>query len=419
MVTALNNKPTVLVIDDEESMREGCRQTLDEGGYQAEVAEDGLRGLKLVEQIRPDMVLIDLKMPGMSGMELLGKIREIDPNIVPVIITGYGTTESAIEAMKLGASDYLSKPFDDTQLLETVRFGIQSRSSRTAPRAEMIEATQPEKRFLSPAEVAREVVEISKSKCKLPALQLAVLGMLAGVYIGFGAELCTMVVHDVAKYLGLGLAKFIGGSVFSVGLMLVILAGAELFTGNCLIFAGVIHRQCSVKGMLRNWGIVYAANFVGSLLLAGLMYKTGLWRGGDFAVGAAALRTAMGKVSLSVSEAFFRGVGCNWLVCLAVWLAIAGRDTISKIFGIYFPIMAFVASGFEHSVANMYFIPTGLFLKSSPEVVNASGLGHEIHELTWSRFLVDNLVPVTLGNIVGGALFVAGAYYVVYLLKSR
>jgi len=272
--------------------------------------------------------------------------------------------------------------------------------------------------FMSPKEIAENVVEIGKKKSELPILPMVMLGMLAGVYIGFGCELCTMVTHDLSKYLGVGFAKFLGGSVFSVGLMLVVIAGSELFTGNCLILTGVFAHNVSLKGMLRNWLFVYVANFGGSLLLVIIMYYSGLWKLGNFGVGASALTTAVGKVNLSFVEAFCRGIGCNWLVCLAVWLAIAGKDSISKIFGIYFPIMTFVASGFEHCVANMYFIPMGLFLKGSAAVVNTAGLTQSIDSLTWSSFLISNLIPVTLGNIVGGAVFVGGVYFLVYLRKN-
>ncbi len=144
-----------------------------------------------------------------------------------------------------------------------------------------------------------------------------------------------------------------GGSVFTVGLMLVVIGGAELFTGNCLIFTAVLTKDVTMKDMLKNWFFVYFANLAGGLLLVIIMYYSGLWKTSNMGVGAAALNTAVAKVNLSFGEAFFRGIGCNWLVSLAVWLAFAGKDTISKIFGIYFPIMAFVASGFEHSVANM------------------------------------------------------------------
>jgi formate/nitrite transporter len=273
--------------------------------------------------------------------------------------------------------------------------------------------------FLSPKEITEKVVEIGKNKSELQILPMLLLGMLAGVYIGFGAELCTMVTHDLSKYLGVGFAKFVGGSVFTVGLMLVVLAGAELFTGNCLMLTGVLAGEVSVNGMLRNWFFVFFANFAGSILLVIIMYYSNLWKVGNLGVGAAALATAVGKVNLSFSEAFCRGIACNWLVCLAVWLAIAGKDAISKIFGVYFPIMAFVASGFEHSVANMYFIPMGLFLKGNAAVVSAAGLAEAVNNLTWSKFLVENLVPVTLGNIIGGAFFVGGVYYFAYLRKNN
>jgi formate/nitrite transporter len=273
--------------------------------------------------------------------------------------------------------------------------------------------------FLSPKEITEKVVEIGKNKSELQILPMLLLGMLAGVYIGFGAELCTMVTHDLSKYLGVGFAKFIGGSVFTVGLMLVVLAGAELFTGNCLMLTGVLAGEVSLSGMLRNWFFVFFANFAGSILLVIIMYYSNLWKVGNLGVGAAALTTAIGKVNLSFSEAFCRGIACNWLVCLAVWLAIAGKDAVSKIFGIYFPIMAFVASGFEHSVANMYFIPMGLFLKGNAAVVSAAGLAEKVNGFTWSAFLIGNLVPVTLGNIVGGAFFVGGVYYFAYLRKNN
>jgi len=272
--------------------------------------------------------------------------------------------------------------------------------------------------FLSPKEITEKVVEIGKNKSELPILPMLLLGMLAGVYIGFGAELCTMVTHDLSKYLGVGFAKFVGGSVFTVGLMLVVLGGAELFTGNCLMLTGVLAGEVSVNEMLQNWFFVFFANFAGSILLVIIMYYSNLWKVGNLGVGAAALATAVGKANLSFSEAFCRAIACNWLVCLAVWLAIAGKDAISKIFGIYFPIMAFVASGFEHSVANMYLIPIGLFLKGNAAVVNAAGLGEAVNSLTWSSFLIGNLVPVTLGNIVGGAFFVGGVYYFAYLRRK-
>lgn len=445
MTSELAHEPTVLVIDDEETMLQACRQTLEQQGYRAAVARDGESGLQIVQQMKPSVVLIDLKMPRMNGFEVLDKIQKSNPDARCVVMTGYGTIESGVQAMKMGASDFLCKPFDDTRLLKVVESSLARKPVfvdspgetklvlpvRPRPdaviRAEQFIPTEAKaapqpaslpKHFLAPREVAQEVISIAKTKCGMKLLPMALLGILAGVYIGFGAQLCTMVTHDMAPHFGQGFAKFMGASVFTVGLMLVVLAGAELFTGNCLILTAVLSGDCQTGKMLRNWTVVFLANFIGALLLAGILWGSGLWKTGNWGVGAAALKVAHAKVSLSFSEAFLRGVACNWLVCLAVWLAIVGRDAVSKILGIYFPIMAFVASGFEHSIANMYFIPAGLLLKADAAAVSAAGLGGVIGDLTWPRFLTANLLPVTLGNIVGGAVFVGAWYYYVYLRKE-
>ncbi|HOJ31414.1 MAG TPA: formate/nitrite transporter family protein [bacterium] len=270
--------------------------------------------------------------------------------------------------------------------------------------------------YLSPSEIACAIVESSKKKVKLPFLPMVILGFLAGVYIAFGAQLYTIVTHDLSKYLGCGFSKFLGGSVFSVGLMLVVIAGAELFTGNCLILTGVLTRDVKTREMLISWLIVYFANFVGSVFLAAMIYHSAQWKFNDMGVGAAMISTALAKVNLTFPEAFYRAIACNWLVCLAVVLGMAGKDTVSKIFGIYFPIMAFVASGFEHSVANMCFIPAALFVKGNVVLFNAD-LARAKDILTWGNFIIKNLIPVTLGNIVGGAIFVGTAYYFAYLKK--
>lgn len=265
----------------------------------------------------------------------------------------------------------------------------------------------------TPATIADSLTRtVCVKKTQQSVLNMTILGLFAGVYIGFGAQLATLVTHDAAAFLGLGMAKLIGGAVFSVGLMLVVIAGAELFTGNNLILLSVLDRQVRVRALLRNWTIVYFANFAGALLLVLLMYWSGLWETGGGAVGAAAVKLADAKVNLTFLEAFARAVLCNWLVCLAVWMAVSARDVIGKIFAIFFPIMAFVASGFEHSIANMYFIPMGLALKGQ-------GLFEASANLTVGGMIVKNLIPVTLGNIVGGAFFVAALYWVVYVRKSK
>jgi len=271
----------------------------------------------------------------------------------------------------------------------------------------------------TPATVADTLTRtVCIKKTQESLLRLTILGIFAGVYIGFGAQLAIMVTHDMAGFLGVGMAKLIGGAVFSVGLMLVVIAGAELFTGNNLIFLSVLDRQVGVGRLLRNWGIVYFANLLGSLLLVLLMYWSNLWEVNGALVGAKALSIANAKVNLSFLEAFARGILCNWLVCLAVWMAVSARTVVGKIFAILFPIMAFVASGFEHSVANMFFIPMGLALKSQAAVVSAAGLTDALSHLTVGG-MVMNLIPVTLGNIVGGAFFVATLYWIVYLREEH
>jgi len=261
---------------------------------------------------------------------------------------------------------------------------------------------------------------LSKSICvqkvNASVFKLMILGILAGVYIGFGACLATLVTNDAAKYVGLGLARLASGAVFSLGLMLVVIAGAELFTGNNLMLMSVLDKKASFKKVLFKWLVVFAANFLGAILLAYLYYKTGLWKMGDnMAVGANALKLANFRMSLTFVEALTRGILCNWLVCLAVWMAIASRDVIGKIFACFFPIMAFVAIGFEHCVANMYFIPMGLFLKSSG-LITVEGL--DLTNLTWANFFVKNLIPVTIGNIIGGAIFVGYIYWAVYVKEN-
>lgn len=265
--------------------------------------------------------------------------------------------------------------------------------------------------FNSPEEVCRLVIKAGEKKANLPFFKMALLGILAGAYIGFGAELSTVISHDLGKFLGVGIEKFIAGSVFSLGLILVVLGGAELFTGDCLIIQSYLDRRIRLKYLLKIWVIVYLANFIGSLILAKIYVSSGLYGLNSAGVGLKAISIASGKLSLTFLEAFWRGVLCNWLVCLAIWLAFSSKDVTGKILGIYFPIMAFVASGFEHSIANMYFIPLGIFLKHP---LSASISSEIFSSLRWSSFLWNNLLPVTLGNIVGGAFFVGVIYWIVY-----
>jgi len=262
-----------------------------------------------------------------------------------------------------------------------------------------------EKRFLTPIETTQLITDNGRRILTQPVSRTWVLSLLAGFYIAFGAELATLVTSDTAQHFGVGVSRLLGGSVFSLGLMLVVICGAELFTGNSLLTKAALQGQISWLKIAENWLIVIIGNLLGSLFLAWMMVESELWQIGR--VAEHAVNIAAAKCELSFGVALVRGILCNWLVCLAVFMAAAARDIPGKMLACYAPIMAFVASGFEHSVANMYFIPTGLLLKAE--------LGLNLPNLTWSRFFIDNLVPVTLGNIIGGVVFVGFAYWFAYL----
>lgn len=259
----------------------------------------------------------------------------------------------------------------------------------------------------SPREIAEKVQLLGATKARLPFLQTAMLGILAGAFIGLGALYYTLVASDAT--LGFAATRVLGGLLFSLGLILVSVGGAELFTGNNLMVMAWADHKITSAELLRNWIIVYAANAVGAVGLAVLVYLAhhGAMNGG--AVGAAYVKIAVAKSTLPFGEAFFKGVLCNLLVCLAVWLAMAGHTVVDKVVAIVLPVSAFVAAGFEHCVANMYFIPLGMLLADSvalPATVNVASLG-------WAG-LAANLIPVTLGNIVGGSVMVAAVYHLVY-----
>lgn len=252
----------------------------------------------------------------------------------------------------------------------------------------------------APAKIATLVEQMGVNKASLSPVKVFILGVLAGVFIAFGAMLYTLVVTD--PQLGWGLSRLVGGIAFSLGLVLVIVAGAELFTGNNLIVMAWANRDISTMRLLQNWTLVYIANFVGALAAAAVMVGTGLLDQSAGMMGESAIRIAQAKVTPTWSELFLRGVLCNTLVCLAVWLCLAAHDVASKIVAIVFPISAFVALGFEHSIANMYLIPVAMM--------------HEAGSVSLQQFGY-NLLPVTLGNIIGGSVLVALVYWLVYLRK--
>jgi len=263
----------------------------------------------------------------------------------------------------------------------------------------------------TPAELAKAACSVSKVKGNLSVRQMMLMGILAGAYIAFAGWLMTVVSHDMTQHFGSGVTRLMSGAVFSVGLMMVVISGSELFTGNCMMPLGYLAGCTPMKKILRNWGWVYLANLIGSILLAALIYFSGL---ADNAVGGRALQVASGKMALPMVQGFFRGILCNWIVVLAVWMSMAATDIIGKVWAIFFPIMTFVASGFEHSIANMYFMSLGLMLKGNTAAVTAAGLSDQALGAVSLGGFFSNLIPVTLGNMVGGILFVAVFYYFIF-----
>lgn len=257
-----------------------------------------------------------------------------------------------------------------------------------------------DKRFLAPSEVAESIIISAETKASLSATRLLILGIMAGVYIGFGG-FGYIVVSETLGKIDMGLMRFLGASVFPVGLMLVVFSGSELFTGNTLMTMALPNNRISIEGLLRNWALVYLGNFIGSILLAYLIFRSQL-------VNKDVLNLALGigrsKTSLGFTAAFLRGILCNILVVLSVWNAAASQDIASRIFSIWFPVMLFVLSGYEHSIANMFFLPLAKY----------SGLN-----TSWSNIWISNLIPVTLGNIVGGGIIIPTAYYTTYILPIK
>jgi len=258
----------------------------------------------------------------------------------------------------------------------------------------------------SPGEVARRVENVGVAKARLPLVQTALLGVLAGAFIGLGALVYTLVVSDGT--LGFAASRLLGGLCFSLGLILVSVAGAELFTGNNLLAMAWADGRITTLELLRNWVVVCAANFAGAAGLAVLVWLSGHAEMNGSAVARTALNIAAAKTALPWQEAFFKGVLCNVLVCMAVWMAMAARSVADKVLAIVFPITAFVAAGFEHSIANMYFIPLGMLLA---ETQAAAGAAHPT--LGWGG-MFGNLVPVIAGNLVGGSVLVALVYHLIY-----
>jgi formate/nitrite transporter len=265
----------------------------------------------------------------------------------------------------------------------------------------------------APAEIAVRVRQAGLAKAALPLAELLLLAILAGAFIALGAAFFTVTV--TGSTLPFGITRLLGGLAFCLGLILVVVAGAELFTGNVLIVMAWASRLVSGRRLLRSWSVAYVGNLIGAFATALAVYLADAWRMADAKVGGTALAIAAAKADLPFLQAFFLGVLCNALVCLAVWLCFSARSTTDRILCVLFPITAFVAMGFEHSVANMYFLGIGLLLRAEPAALAAAALPAErLAALSWYGFF-GNLVPVTLGNLVGGGLLVAIVYWFAYL----
>ena len=275
---------------------------------------------------------------------------------------------------------------------------------------------------LLPPEMATKAEDIGVKKANMGLRPMVGLALLAGAFIAFGAVFATTALTDTAGKVPWGWARVVGGVVFSLGLILLIVGGAELFTGNNLIAMAWASRRVTTAQLLRNWIVVYVGNFIGSIGVALLVFAGQQHEFCGGLVGKTALNIALAKVQLGFIQAVALGVLCNTLVCLAVWLTFSAKTTFGRIAAIIFPISAFVAAGFEHCVANMYFIPYALLVKAGASQEFWSKIGTnpaDFDGLTWRGCLVDNLLPVTLGNIIGGTILVGAVYWVVYLRDAR
>lgn len=270
---------------------------------------------------------------------------------------------------------------------------------------------------LMPPAMTAKAEEIGESKAGMSALRTFVLAVLAGAFIALGAMFATIVGAGAAGHMSFGVTRLLSGIAFCLGLILVVVAGAELFTGNNLIVMAWAERKVALRRLLRNWTIVYVGNLVGGVATALLVFASKQYEFGDGSVGVNALTVAETKTSLGFGQALALGVLCNALVCLAIWLTYSARTVTDKILAILFPITAFVAAGFEHSVANMYFLPIGVLVRDHASShfwhltgKTAAGFG----DVTWGNALVSNLLPVTIGNVFGGSVMVGLVYWLVY-----
>jgi len=274
----------------------------------------------------------------------------------------------------------------------------------------------------APAKMADKVGQVGVAKSQLSALTTFALSILAGVFIALGIQLSMLVTHTATSNYGLN--QLVGGVAFTLALVLIVIAGAELFTGNCLIAMSFMARKITGKDLAKNLIIAFIGNFIGALTMVLWIYVSKQWTINNHLLGAKIVLAANDKVNIQFGAAFARGVLCNALVCLGIWLCYSGRSNMDKILALLWPISCLIACGFEHCVVNMWLIPMGLILKGNSAVLAAAEKFHggklDLSNLTFFKgFLIDNLFPVVLGNLFGGIVLVAGVYWFIYLRPSK
>ena len=274
---------------------------------------------------------------------------------------------------------------------------------------------------LSPQQIVAANIAAAKGKAQLPLLRMILLGMFAGMFIACGASASSVAMHAVSN---VGLARLVAGCIFPVGLMMIVFVGGELFTGDCLMVMGCLNREIRLIDMLRVLTVVFLSNFVGAVVMAAMVSATTQFGFTGNMLGAFTIKVAMGKINMSFGTAFVSGILCNIFVCVAVLMAAAAKDVAGKVWAIFFPIMAFVVSGYEHCVANMYYVPAGIFAAANADYAEAAMTAYgytaaQMESLNWGNFLMNNLMPVTLGNIVGGMIFVGLPLYLIHAEKIK
>lgn len=282
----------------------------------------------------------------------------------------------------------------------------------------LAEATSAGGKMYSPSETVTQILNSGIKKTRYTYIKTFLLAVAAGAFIAFAAEGSNVAIHNIAAA---GLGKALAGALFSTGLMMVVVGGAELFTGNTLIAVSCLAKQNKWSKMFANLGIVFVGNFIGSMLIVVLVFYSGQFNMSGGAMGGFAIKVAANKTSLSFLNGVCSGILCCWLVCMGVWMAASAKDVTGKLLACFFPIWLFITSGFEHSIANMFYIPAGLLAKTNPlyvgEALNIGVTQAALDKLTWGRFFYANLLPVTIGNLIGGVVFVAGLFF--FSFKER